>query len=57
MGHLPPFANSDDEKDAVISDLEHRDDGESATESKPTTFEDTYQKRVRGAGVSIIPKN
>ena len=57
MGHLPPFANSDDEKDAVISDLEHRDDREPATESKPTTFEETYQKRVRGAGVSIIPKN
>ena len=40
MGHFSALANSDDEKDAVISDLEHRDDREPATESEPTTFKD-----------------
>ena len=48
MGHLSALANSNDEKDAVISDLEHRDDREAATESEPTTFEDRYMKRHSG---------
>ena len=39
MGHLSALANGNDEEDAVISDLEHRDDREAATKSKPTTFE------------------
>ena len=37
MGHLSALANSDDEKDSMISDLEHRDDGKPTTESEPTT--------------------
>ena len=48
MGHLSTLANSDDEKDAVISDLEHRDDREAATESEPTTFGDRYEKKQWG---------
>ena len=48
MGHLSTLANGDDEKDAVISNLEHRDDREAATESEPTTFGDRYEKTQWG---------
>ena len=48
MGHLSALANSNDEKDAVISDLKHRDDREPATESEPTTFGDRYEKKQWG---------
>ena len=48
MGHLSALANGNDEEDAVISDLEHRDDREAATESEPTTFGDRYEKKQWG---------
>ena len=51
MGHLSALANGDDEKDAVISDLEHRDDREAATESEPTTFGDRYEKTQWGKDI------
>ena len=44
MGHLSALANGNDEEDAVVSDLEHRDDGEPATQSEPTAFEKRYEK-------------
>ena len=46
MGHFSSLADCNDEKDAVISDLHHRDEREPATESQPTTFEDTYIWKV-----------
>ena len=36
MRHFSALANSDDKKDGMISDLQHRDHGEPATESQPT---------------------
>ena len=48
MGHLSALANGNDEEDAVISDLEHRDDGEPATQSEPTAFEKRYEKSQWG---------
>ena len=48
MGHFSALADCNDEEDAMISDLQHRDDREPATESQPTTFEDTQMKRHSG---------
>ena len=52
MGYLSPSTDCDDEKDAVISDLEHRDDRKAATESKPTTYEDIYGEKHSSLGLN-----
>ena len=41
MRHFPPLADCNDEKYEVISDLKHRDDRKAATESEPTTCDNT----------------
>ena len=41
MRHFPPLTDCNDEKYEVISDLKHGDDRKAATESEPTTCDNT----------------